>query len=283
MRAWVAVGVMLVAGVASAAPSKKIREIAAGDMLRDPVEAAREACVFSAGAWSCDPDALAKLRQVAQYDRVDADGVSVTVRPVAAGNCVTHVDAAVAAADRDVAVDWTRVVFLRDGQAVAALPGFTRGITDNLAQRQSFVPAGAVLRENVVPQGQDVCLFDLRTTQSLELVLPVGRDGSSVRWAMTRAIAPETEANALRMLTGRKTTAEPEWRSRLTTFAIVFMFPTLLAPYFLPLWSACCLVPAVTHDVWQWRKAVAAVRESNADIEAQNAAAEKRFKEMEQQ
>lgn len=71
--------------------------------------------------------------------------------------------------------------------------------------------------------------------------------------------------------------------SRLTTFAIVFMFPTLLAPYFLPLWCACCLVPAVTHDVWQWRKAVASVRESNADIEAQNAAAEKRFREMEQQ
>ena len=84
------------------------------------------------------------------------------------------------------------------------------------------------------------------------------------------------------MLTGRKTALEPEWRSKLTTFAIVALFPTLLAPYFLPAWCACCLVPSVSHDVWQWRKTLAAVRESNAEIEKENAAAARRFKELEQ-
>lgn len=194
--AWVVV-LGLVAGVAQAkAPERVIR---AGDALRPAADAARDACSFTSGAWTCDPAALAVLRTTAEYAAVDAAGASVTATPTARGQCVAWLDVELTAVDRDVPVDWTRVVFLRDGQAIPALPGFARGVTDNLAQRQSFVPAGSVMRERVVPSG-GACLFDLRTTQALELVMPVGRDGSSVRWSMTRAVAPETEASALRML-----------------------------------------------------------------------------------
>jgi hypothetical protein len=111
-------------------------------------------------------------------------------------SCVVAIELGLRHPSSEIVVDWSKVSFVVDGVARAAVPGFARQMTSSLAQRPSTAPAGALLNEQVyaLDAAGDACISERFGVLVADVPLKIG--GVDDRLRVTTEIEPVSVTEA---------------------------------------------------------------------------------------